>query len=47
MRVLNNGRVGIGTNSPAGNVNGNSTVLEVSGSGSNPPEILAGVFKFL
>ena len=42
MRVLNNGRVGIGTNSPAGNVNGNSTVLEVSGSGSNPPEILAG-----
>ena len=38
MRVLNNGRVGIGTNSPA-NVNGNSTVLEVSGSGSNPPEI--------
>jgi len=37
-----NNRVGIGTTSPTGNANANSVVLEVNGSGANPPEILAG-----
>jgi hypothetical protein len=42
MRITSAGNVGIGTSSPTGNANASSLVLEVHGSGANPPEILAG-----
>ena len=42
MRIDSSGKVGIGTTTPTGNANTSAVVLEVSSTGANPPEILAG-----